>query len=54
MIIDNDKGCRENIRAYPIKLSYKYLGLTLDTQLSLIASLDTVKNKNEAYFRRNK
>lgn len=43
MVIDNEKGCMDNIRVCPIKLSYKYIEFTLDNKLSPLFSFNTAK-----------
>jgi hypothetical protein len=53
MVIDQDRGGRNQINGYPIKINYKYLGIILDRTLNPIGSLEATFKKLATYFSRN-
>ena len=53
LVIQNNKIDVENIRGYPIKNWYKYLGVRIDYNLSPHTHLVKTKERLEVYIRRN-
>jgi len=53
LVIDNDRNDTHQNRGYPVKLTYKYLGIKLDSQLSPLTGLEEVKKKLDIYLSRN-
>jgi len=53
LVIDNDRNDTHQHRGYPVKLTYKYPGIKLDSQLSLLTGLEEVKKKLDIYLSRN-
>jgi hypothetical protein len=54
LIIDQDAGGRFEIRGYPIKLTYKYLGIKLNNSLSPKTGLFELNKRLDVYMGRNK
>jgi len=54
LVIDNDRNDTHQHRGYPVKLTYKYPGIKLDSQLSSLTGLEEVKKKLNIYLSRNK
>jgi hypothetical protein len=53
LIIDNDRHDMHEFRGYPIKVTYKYLGLTLNNALSPRTGLEAMKKKLDVYISRS-
>jgi hypothetical protein len=53
MCIHNSKNDKTHINGYPVKLSYKYLGITMDQNLSPHQGLMQINSKLEVYNKRN-
>jgi len=53
LVIDNDRNDTHQHRGYPDKLTYKYLGIKIDIQLSPKTGLEEGKKKLDIYLSRN-
>ena len=53
LIIDNDRNNMHRYKGYPIKVTYKYLGMKLNGQLSPMTGLEETKKKLEVYLMRS-
>ena len=53
LVIDNDRNDMHQYKGYPVKVTYKYLGMKLNSQLSPVTSLEETKKKLEVYLTRS-
>ena len=53
LVIDNDRNDMHHHRGYPVKMTYKYLGIKLNNQLSPLSGLEETKKKLAVYLMRN-
>ena len=53
LIVDNDRNNMSKYKGYPIKVTYKYLGMKLNSQLSPLTGLEETKKKLEVYLMRS-
>ena len=54
LIIDRDKNDMKDYKGYPVKVTYKYLGIKLDYNLSPRFGLAETNKRLETYMKRNK
>ena len=53
MIVQNDRRDTDNHRGYPIKTTYKYLGIKINSNLDPRIGLEEINSKLEIYLKRN-
>jgi hypothetical protein len=53
MIIDCEKSSRKDIRGYPVKVNYKYLGVILNAAIDPRGSVILINKKLKGYLSRN-
>jgi hypothetical protein len=53
LVVDNDKNNMHQYKGYPVKVTYKYLGIKLNSQLSPLTGLEDTKKKLDVYLMKN-
>lgn len=53
LVIDNDRNNMHSHRGYPVRMTYKYLGIKLNNLMSPVTGLGEINKKLEVYLTRN-
>lgn len=53
LIVDNDRNNMHQYKGYPIRVTYKYLGMKLNNQLNPLSGLEETKKKLDVFLMRN-
>lgn len=53
LVVDQDKGGKSEINKYPVKITYKYLGIKVKNSLCPMTGLMDTNNKLDVYLKRN-